>query len=178
MLLEPHSGTWTCRHTCTCSITWYTHVHTVTLGVVYTYHMHTHMYRLKVIVLSLHVACTCTCMYSMFIVTCMHYAMYTTFPFSHCFPVRQISGSLEYPSRAQYQCILHVCVCHTLTLRSSLTLLEGWACQVGFKDAVLHHLAKLSSILDILAMSPHQLVEVSEISLPYIYIPAYVSVCL
>ena len=44
--------------------------------------------------------------------------------------------------------------------RSSLTLLEGWACQVGFKDAVLHHLAKLSSLLDILATPPHQLVQV------------------
>ena len=44
--------------------------------------------------------------------------------------------------------------------RSSLTLLEGWACQVGFKGAVLHHLAKLSSILDILATPPQQLLQV------------------
>ncbi|CAI8034202.1 Ras-associating and dilute domain-containing protein [Geodia barretti] len=47
------------------------------------------------------------------------------------------------------------------TLRSSLTLLEGWACQVGFKGAVLHHLAKLSSILDILATPPQQLLQMS-----------------
>ena len=32
-------------------------------------------------------------------------------------------------------------------LRENLSLLEGWACQVGFKDSVLHYLAKFSELL-------------------------------
>lgn len=61
----------------------------------------------------------------------------------------------------RYQCSTQHNESYAPVHRSSLTLLEGWACQVGFKDAVLHHLAKLSSILDILAMSPQQLLQVS-----------------
>ncbi len=45
-------------------------------------------------------------------------------------------------------------------LRANLNLLEGWACQVGFKDAVLHYLAKFSSAVDLLATPVEQLLQV------------------
>lgn len=44
--------------------------------------------------------------------------------------------------------------------RANLNLLEGWACQVGFKDAVLHYLAKFSSTIDLLATPSEQLLQV------------------
>ena len=45
-------------------------------------------------------------------------------------------------------------------LRANLNLLEGWACQVGFKDAVLHYLAKFSSAVDLLATPAEELLQV------------------
>ena len=45
-------------------------------------------------------------------------------------------------------------------LRANLNLLEGWACQVGFKDAVLHYLAKFSSTVDLLATPAEELLQV------------------
>jgi hypothetical protein len=44
--------------------------------------------------------------------------------------------------------------------RANLNLLEGWACQVGFKDAILHYLAKFSSTIDLLATPSEQLLQV------------------
>ena len=46
--------------------------------------------------------------------------------------------------------------------RANLNLLEGWACQVGFKDAVLHYLAKFSSTIDLLATPSEQLLQVRD----------------
>ena len=45
-------------------------------------------------------------------------------------------------------------------LRANLNLLEGWACQVGFKDAVLHYLAKFSSTVHLLATPAEELLQV------------------
>lgn len=45
-------------------------------------------------------------------------------------------------------------------LRENLNLLEGWACQVGFKDAVLHFLAKFSGAIDLLATPTEKLLQV------------------
>lgn len=45
-------------------------------------------------------------------------------------------------------------------LRSNLSLLEGWACQVGFKDSVLHYLAKFSGAIDLLATPTKKLLQV------------------
>lgn len=45
-------------------------------------------------------------------------------------------------------------------LRANLNLLEGWACQVGFKDAVLQYLAKFSSAVDLLATPVEELLQV------------------
>ena len=45
-------------------------------------------------------------------------------------------------------------------LRANLNLLEGWACQVGFKDAVLRYLAKFSSTVDLLATPAKELLQV------------------
>ena len=52
------------------------------------------------------------------------------------------------------ECCISMC-------RANLNLLEGWACQVGFKDAVLHYLAKFSSAIDLLATPSEQLLQVS-----------------
>ena len=45
-------------------------------------------------------------------------------------------------------------------LRENLNLLEGWACQVGFKDVVLHYLAKFSGAIDLLATPTEKLLQV------------------
>lgn len=45
-------------------------------------------------------------------------------------------------------------------LRDNLNLLEGWACQVGFKDSVLHYLAKFSGAIDLLATPTNELLKV------------------
>ena len=45
-------------------------------------------------------------------------------------------------------------------LRANLSLLEGWACQVGFKDSVLHYLAKFSGAVDLLATPTNKLLQV------------------
>ena len=45
-------------------------------------------------------------------------------------------------------------------LRENLSLLEGWACQVGFKDSVLHYLAKFSGAIDLLATPTDKLLQV------------------
>ena len=45
-------------------------------------------------------------------------------------------------------------------LRENLSLLEGWACQVGFKDSVLHYLAKFSGAIDLLATPTERLLKV------------------
>ena len=47
-----------------------------------------------------------------------------------------------------------------ISFRANLNLLEGWACQVGFKDSVLHYLAKFSSAIDLLATPSEQLLKV------------------
>ena len=49
----------------------------------------------------------------------------------------------------------------TSSCRANLNLLEGWACQVGFKDSILHYLAKFSSAIDLLATPSEQLLKVS-----------------
>ena len=48
-----------------------------------------------------------------------------------------------------------------------MNLLEGWACQVGFKDSVLHYLAKFSSAIDLLATPSEQLLKVGTLILYY-----------
>ena len=55
-----------------------------------------------------------------------------------------------------------------LMCRANLNLLEGWACQVGFKDAVLHYLAKFSSTIDLLATPSEQLLQVRLRNIIYI----------
>lgn len=47
-----------------------------------------------------------------------------------------------------------------MVLRENLNLLEGWACQVGFKDSVLHYLAKFSGAIDLLATPTDKLLKV------------------
>ena len=48
-----------------------------------------------------------------------------------------------------------------LILRGNLDLLEGWACQVGFKDAVLRYLARFSGAIDLLATPSDKLLQVT-----------------
>ena len=48
-------------------------------------------------------------------------------------------------------------------LRENLDLLEGWGCQVGFKDSVLHYLAKFSVAIDLLATPTDRLLKVMSI---------------
>lgn len=45
-------------------------------------------------------------------------------------------------------------------LRINLDLLEGWACQQGFKSVVLNYMVKLSSVVDLLCIPPDELVQV------------------
>ena len=45
-------------------------------------------------------------------------------------------------------------------MRANLSLLEGWACQVGFKDAILHYLARFSSAVDLIATPAAELLQV------------------
>lgn len=47
-----------------------------------------------------------------------------------------------------------------VAIRANLDLLEGWACQVGFKDIVLQFFAKFSSAVDLLARPPAELIQV------------------
>ncbi|KAL5473535.1 hypothetical protein EMCRGX_G028026 [Ephydatia muelleri] len=44
-------------------------------------------------------------------------------------------------------------------LRINLDLLEGWACQQGFKSVVLNYMVKLSSVVDLLCIPPDELVQ-------------------
>ena len=46
------------------------------------------------------------------------------------------------------------------SLRVNLDLLEGWACQQGFKSVVLNYMVKLSSVVDLLCIPPHELMQV------------------
>lgn len=47
-----------------------------------------------------------------------------------------------------------------VVLRENLDLFEGWACQVGFKDAVLRYLARFSGAIDFLATPTEKLLQV------------------
>ena len=51
-----------------------------------------------------------------------------------------------------------------LILRENLDLFEGWACQVGFKDAVLCYLARFSGAIDFLATPTEKLLQVDFIN--------------
>ena len=42
-----------------------------------------------------------------------------------------------------------------------MNLLEGWACQVGFKDLVLQYLATSSGAIDLLATPAEKLLNVT-----------------
>lgn len=61
-----------------------------------------------------------------------------------------------------------------LKCRANLDLLEGWACQVGFRDSILHYLARFSGAIDLLATSPNQLLEVHAFNL-FLYVHVYLS---
>ncbi len=52
-------------------------------------------------------------------------------------------------------------------LRGNLDLFEGWACQVGFKDAVLRYLARFSGAIDLLATPTEKLLQVSSDKFKY-----------